>query len=170
MKSLYLLRHAKSSWIDPGIEDYDRPLAPRGRRAAARIADYMRRHDYRPDLVLCSAACRARETWTLMAESLDEPRVRYLKTLYLAPPSRLAAMVARLPPAAASVLIVGHNPGMEAFASSLAGTGETAHLKRLRAKFPTAALAVLRFDVAAWRSIEPVSGRLEAFIRPKDLD
>ncbi|MBM3485886.1 MAG: histidine phosphatase family protein [Alphaproteobacteria bacterium] len=170
MRTLYLLRHAKSSWIDPSVEDYERPLAPRGRRAAARIADYMHRHGFRPDLVLCSPARRARETWALMAERLDEPSVRYLKTLYLAPPSRLATMVARLPPAAGSVLIVGHNPGMEAFASRLAGGGAPAHLKRLHAKFPTAALAVFRFDVAAWRSVEAASGRLADFVRPNDLD
>ena len=70
MKSLYVVRHGKSAWDDPHLTDFDRPLAPRGRKAAPRIAEYMREHGYVPDLVLCSAACRARQTWERMAPVL----------------------------------------------------------------------------------------------------
>lgn len=170
MRTLLLLRHAKSSWDDPGLDDYDRPLAPRGREAAPRMGAYMRQRDLVPDLIVCSTAARAEETLRLLLPSLGGgPRVRMLKSLYLAPPSRLLTVVHRLPDEAGRVLMIGHNPGLEAFAGRLAVDGGGRAMRRLQKKFPTAALAHLTFEVASWREVASGGGRLEAFVRPKDI-
>jgi phosphohistidine phosphatase len=169
-KTIFLLRHAKSSWDAADAPDFDRPLAPRGREAAAAMAAYMRDRGYRPARVLCSPALRSRETWGLMALKLD-PQVptRYLKGLYLAPPSRLLDYLRRLPDNVDSVLVVGHNPGLQELAVALAADGEPKRVERLSRKFPTAALAVVRIDVGHWREVGPATGTLAAFVRPKDL-
>jgi phosphohistidine phosphatase len=172
MKTLLLLRHAKSSWDDPSLEDFDRPLAPRGEKAAPLMAAYLKKKGLRPDLVLCSPAARARQTWSLVAQSLgDKVEVKELQGLYLGAPSRLLEAVRRAPDAATCVMLVGHNPGMEHLAMALAGpSSKPKAMAKLHAKFPTAALAEIEFDAAAWRDIAPGAGRLTRFIRPKDLD
>ena len=171
MRRLLLLRHAKSSWDDPSLQDFDRPLAPRGRAAAPLMADYLRRKRLRPDLVLCSSAVRARQTWALVAAALgDGIAVKELRSLYLAAPSRLLEVVRRAPDSAASVMLVGHNPGMEHLAATLAGPrSKPKALAALHAKFPTAALAEIEFEAASWRDVAPGTGRLRRFVRPKDL-
>ena len=135
------------------------------------MGQYMRKHGFLPDLVLCSSAVRARQTWARAAEELksDVP-VKYLRSLYLAPPSRLLAALQRVPPGTKGVLLVAHNPGMEHLAAQLAGSGEVVALARMEAKFPTAALAVFSFETDDWRSLSAGSGRLEAFVVPRDLN
>ena len=171
MRTLLLLRHAKSSRDDPGLEDFDRPLAPRGEKAAPLMASYLKKQGLLPDLVLCSPATRARQTWSLVARSLgDKIAVNELRGLYLSPPGRLLEAVRRAPDAASCVMLVGHNPGMEHLAMALAGpSSDPTALAKLRAKFPTAALAEIEFDASAWRDIGHGAGRLKRFIRPKDL-
>lgn len=169
-RTLLVLRHAKSSWDQPELADFDRPLAPRGKRAAAAIGRYLRERRWRPDLVLCSPAARTQQTWALVAAELgDEVPCRLLRTLYLASPSRFWLILQRAPDAASCLMLIGHNPGLASFAAALCGTGAKRQLRRLSSKFPTAALAVVSFEAEHWSGIEPRSGQLDAFIRPKDL-
>jgi len=172
MPELLLLRHAKSSWKDRSLGDIDRPLAPRGRRAAPLMGGYLRAHDLEPDLVLCSTARRARETLDGVLTALaSKPEISYLKTLYLAPPSRMLAILRRQSPAHGRVLLIAHNPGMQTLALDLTGTRRpapaAADAREMAAKFPTAALA--RFRVADWQSLAAGAAELVGFVRPKDL-
>ena len=170
-RTLLLLRHAKSSWDDPNLDDFDRPLAPRGIAIAPRMAAYIRQKKLQPDLTLCSTAQRAMQTWQLIAADLDRDiDFKPLSDLYLAPPSRLLGAVHRVPPTVQCVMLVGHNPGLEDLAAELSGPeSKPKALSRLGVKFPTAALAVLEFDTDTWRSIDRGQGRLRRLVRPKDL-
>ncbi len=168
MPELLLLRHAKSDWKDAGQDDFDRPLAPRGRRAAPLMGQYLHDHGLEPDLVLCSTARRAVETLKLVLTALaSEPQISYLKSLYLAPPSRMLAVLGRQTPEYERVLLIAHNPGLERLALMLSGSDQGPTAQRLAEKFPTAALA--RFRVAAWDSLERKPAELVEFVRPRDL-
>jgi phosphohistidine phosphatase len=170
MRRLLLMRHAKSSWDQPGLADIDRPLAPRGRSSAKAMARQMRRDGLRPDLVLCSPAARVRETWELLSEELGQDLpCRTLRSLYPGVPSRLLAALSRAGDDVASLLLIGHNPGISSLALRLARPGAGKSRKQMETKFPTAALAVLAFKIDRWSEIEPETGRLVAFVRPKDL-
>ena len=140
MKTIYLLRHAKSSWDDSSLDDFDRPLAKRGRRAASRMAAYLRDAGMIPDLVLCSTARRTLETWQHAAPALGtEIPLQALDGLYHGAPGDLLAALRRLPAEAGSVLLIAHSPGLEQLALRLAGPGSAPDaLARLREKFPTA--------------------------------
>ena len=171
-KTLYLMRHAKSEWRDPSLEDFDRPLNARGSRAAPAMGVYLRTTFEKPDHVLCSAAKRAVQTWHLVAPELAPGiAVTWSDDLYLATAAAiLKAIGALAPPDAATLLVIGHNPGMELLAAGLAGPGSDADaLSRLQGKFPTAALAVLNFDVREWKDLRAGRGRLTHFVRPRDL-
>lgn len=170
-RTLYLLRHAKSSWDEPSLDDFDRPLNPRGRKAAADMAKAMRRRGLVPDLVLCSAARRTQDTWALMAPILakDVP-VRVLKGLYLATPSGFLTALARVPETVERALLLGHNPGIEQLAVKLAGAeSKSSALATLQTKYPTCALAEILFDIPDWSAARSASGRLIRFLRPRDL-
>lgn len=171
MKRIYLLRHAKSSWDDPALNDFQRPLNTRGRKAAPRVGKLLKRRGWTPDLVLCSTAARAEETWELAAAELAAPPpVKHLKTLYLATPSQMLRAVQRIPPETASVMLVAHNPGIESLAVQLAGPdSKKKPLGRLREKFPTGALAAFDFDGEDWSALAPGRCRLTDFIVPRDL-
>jgi phosphohistidine phosphatase len=165
-----LLRHAKSSWEDPSLNDFDRPLAPRGEAAAPRIGAYMAEHDLAPELVLCSPAVRARQTLDLVLPHLGgNPTVVYEEAFYLATPAVMLARLRKVEAKVRRVLVIAHDPGMQALAVELAGTGEPKALQAIAAKFPTAALAVLRFNLGEWAKIRAGKGRLELFITPKTL-
>lgn len=171
MIELLLLRHAKSSWDDDGLADHERPLSKRGRIAASAIGKYMTQAGLVPDRVLCSSARRARETWDLVAGELpDAVETDVLDTLYdFGDGTRLVDMVRANGGASPRLLLVGHNPSLENLAQRLIGSGETELRARLHAKFPTAALAVLRFDTTNWADIAETGARLMAFVRPADL-
>lgn len=170
-KTILLLRHAKSSWSSPGLQDFDRPLNQRGREAAPRMGRYMKEQGLVPDVVLCSAACRALQTWELVAESLDaDCQVKQLRGLYLASAKQLLDALRRTPDLADSVLLIGHNPGMERLASALSGSGSDPEaLARLGEKFPTSALTELRFEAESWRDLAEGSGKLIRFVIPREL-
>jgi phosphohistidine phosphatase len=169
MRTLLLMRHAKSSWDRPELADIDRPLAPRGRKAAQAMARRMRKDRLRPELVLCSPATRASETWNLLQEGLGEDLpCRSLRSLYPGAPSRVLAALSRTGDDVSSILLIGHNPGLASLALRLARTGAAKPRRLMEAKFPTAALAVLAFEVEHWSKID-AAGRLLDFIRPKDL-
>ncbi len=168
MKHLLLLRHAKSSWDDPGLADFDRPLGPRGLKTAPLIGRELARRGWLPDLALVSPALRTRETWQLVAAELPEHvPAEFAETLYEA---SAATILTRVRQANATTLIViGHNPGLQHLAVRLADAGSNADAFRtIEAKFPTAALA--RFAVEAdWADLAFDGARLTHCIRPKDL-
>jgi phosphohistidine phosphatase len=170
MRTLLLMRHAKSSWDQPGLADPERPLAPRGRLTAPLIARHLHDEGLIPDLVLCSPARRAQETWQLMAPELGGGvAVKVLRSLYPGAPGRLLEALRRLPDEVGRALLIGHNPGLAACAVALAATGPQKVLQRMRGKFVTAGLAVLTFEIDHWRELAAGRGRLERFVRPKDL-
>jgi phosphohistidine phosphatase len=171
MKTLILMRHAKSAWNDPHQKDIDRPLNGRGRKAAPQMGAWLAGAGYRPDVVLCSTAQRARETLDLVRTSLPSSvTIEPVRALYMAAPREMLTEVGKVPATAETVMLVGHNPGMGSLASLLAGSGDTKALGNLHGKFPTAAIAVMGFDVGRWADLAPGSGRLLAFQRPRDLD
>jgi len=165
---LWLLRHAKSSWDDPGIGDVERPLAPRGARAADRMRDYFDAEGIRPDLVLCSSALRTRETLGRVLPGLGpELTVRIEPSVYSFEADQLLDRLRELPANVGSVMLLGHNPAMQELASLLAARGD--RLDELRKGFPTAALAELDVPVGSWDELTPGSARLERFIVPREL-
>lgn len=169
MKTVYLLRHAKSSWDDPSIPDFQRPLSERGRKTAPKMSEYLKEEGLIPDAVLCSGAKRAVETWELIAPSLGSPKLHLDDNLYMAAPEAIIQWLKRLTPEINSVLLIGHNPGFEELAVRFSGDGKKKALKRLRKKYPTGALAVIQFDVDGWPAVGDGAGYLERFVRPKDL-
>ena len=166
MKHLFLLRHAKSSWDDPGLDDHNRPLAPRGRRASALIAEHLREARIGPVLVLCSSARRTRETLERVLPVLDPVEVRIEPELYGASSEDLLLRLRRVPHEVEAVMMVGHQPAIQELALHLAGEGS--QLERMRAKFPTAALATLTF-AGGWSELGHRSAELTAYVKPKQL-
>lgn len=159
--TLYLLRHAKSSWAEPSLPDHDRPLAPRGERACALIAEYLRRNEIRPELVLCSSATRTRDTLERIVSALGDTDVSVEDDLYGASASELLTRLRAIPDAVPSVLLIGHNPGIQELALDLTAASE--------AEFPTAALATLVVH-EPWVNLASGGAELTAFVRPRDLD
>lgn len=160
-RRLLLLRHAKSSWDDPTLADFDRPLAERGRRASKLIAAHLREEQLEVSLILCSAARRARETLELVT---PPGAVEIERGLYGASAGELLERLRKLGDDAHSVLLIGHNPAMHQLALELAADpGELA-----TSKFPTAALATFTFT-GPWRTLGAGTARLSAFVRPREL-
>jgi phosphohistidine phosphatase len=164
--TLYLLRHAKSSWADSTLADPERPLANRGRRDAKLIARHLRALGSEPELVLCSSAVRTRETVELVRPAVGAATVVVEEGLYAASCNQLLTRVRLLPDSVASVMLIGHNPGLHELALALAGAGE--ELQRLEAKFPTAALATLTHG-KTWSRLEPGEATLAAYVVPRQL-
>ena len=170
MKTIFLLRHAKSSWDDNSLADHDRPLSQRGRGAAPRIGAYMRGAGCQPDLVLCSTAKRTRQTLQAVLSELGvEPAVEFDEELYLAAPGEMLDLVRSVPDTVEAVLLVGHNPGTGMLAADLSGFGLAESLNLMRAKFPTTALAIIELNVDRWKDTVSGCGTLREFIRPRDL-
>jgi phosphohistidine phosphatase len=166
------MRHAKSDWRDPSLDDFDRPLNDRGTRAAPAMGAYLHAALETPDHALCSPAKRAVQTWDLIAPEFTPGfPVTWSDDLYMATPAGMLKVIGALtPPDATILLVIGHNPGIEQLAAGLAGPGSDADaLARLRGKFPTTAVAVLEFDARAWTELRIGHGRLTHFVRPRDL-
>ena len=161
VKRLWILRHAKSSWGDPGLPDHDRPLAPRGKKAGRRIARWAEANDVRPDLVLCSSATRAQATLDLVRPGLGKPEERVDRQLYHASVEDLLELVATEDDGLVGILLIGHNPTLHELAACLAPPGPDA--------FPTGALAVLRLEIDSWDELRPGCGLLQAFVAPRSL-
>lgn len=155
LRRLVVLRHAKSAWPD-GVADHERPLAPRGRRDAPVAGRMLADADCLPDLALCSTAARARATWELAsAQWGTPPPVRHDPRLYAADVHDLLAVVHEVPPEVGTLLLVGHNPGLEELVLELAGQGLDDALEKVRTKFPTSAIAVLAWYGTTWRALAP---------------
>jgi phosphohistidine phosphatase len=165
---LWLLRHAKSAWDQPGLDDHDRPLSPRGERDAERIRRYLDGEVVDPALVLCSSATRARRTLELVAPALrGDPDIRIEPELYTFDASVLIARLRAIGATARSVMLVGHNPAIQELALELVGSGEA--LAPLAEKFPTGALVEIDVKGDTWGGLVEKSGRSIRFVRPRDL-
>lgn len=171
MKRLILLRHAKSSWDDPVQRDFDRPLNAKGRRAAEAMGRRMRELEIEWDRAVASPAARVIET--LAAASIgygEEIEPEWDRRAYLASDTTLLEIVHEAADDADSLLLSGHNSGLEDLALLLVPDGGDALRASLEEKYPTGSLAVMEFDVDSWADIAPASGRLVYFVRPRDLD
>ncbi len=161
-RTLVLLRHAKSAYPD-GVADHDRPLAPRGQREAGLAGDWLRANLSAIDAVLCSTATRTRET--LARTAIDAP-VSYVDRLYDATPGTVISEINGVGEDVAVLLVVGHEPTMSRLALGLARSANTDAAERISSKFPTSAMAVLRFD-REWKDVEPGSAELDVFYVPR---
>lgn len=168
MRRLILLRHAKSAYPE-GVPDHDRPLNERGSAAAPRMGAYLAAEGLRPDHVMVSPARRTIETWEGIARELHGIAAETVSSLYEAQALRVLDAVRSAPEAAGSLMVIGHNPGLRDLALLLIGSGVARSRAALREKFPTAALAVIDFEVVSWTAIGRAAGRLERFVSPKGL-
>jgi phosphohistidine phosphatase len=167
MKALHVLRHAKSSWDDPSLDDFDRPLAPRGRRAAKKLGAYVQTAGIEPALVLCSPARRTVETLERLGTL--EGEVRLEPALYGASAEELLTVIRTTPAHVPSILLVGHNPGLQDLAVRFASAGDARQIGRMREKMPTGAMASFEVDAEAWDAVSPRAGRLVGYVVPKEL-
>lgn len=160
MKTLYILRHAKSSWDDSELADFDRPLNDRGKTTAPFMGEVMRRNGYAPAIIISSPAVRARETAKLakQAGGLDAD-IQLEERIYEASPQSLQQVLSEVDDRFDSAMIVGHNPGMEGFIRLLTGKEES---------MPTSSLAIIDLDMSRWTDVKPKLGNLRRIIRPKD--
>ena len=166
-RQLLLLRHAKSSWDNPLLDDHERPLAPRGTKALDLVADRLRLWDVHPDLVLCSSARRAVDTWDGITGTIaaDTP-VLIEDGLYGAGAGALLSRIGSVAGKVRCLLLIGHNPGLEDLAIRLAGAGKRSLRDELALKFPTAALALLTFT-GEWDELDAGSATLEQLFKPR---
>ncbi|MEL6773907.1 MAG: histidine phosphatase family protein [Pseudomonadota bacterium] len=170
MKTVILLRHAKSSWADPELDDHDRPLNKRGKASAPLIADWMKRSGYRPDRVLCSSAKRTRQTLKRMRDAMpDLPQAILEPRLYHADPGVMFGLLSEQPDQSDTVLVLGHQPGLSAFARKLVNGHVRPRCVRAFQHFPTAAAAVLTLPVARWEDLAPNSAAFIDFAVPREL-
>lgn len=169
MKKVILLRHAKSSWDDPDIDDHDRPLNRRGKAAAPVIGDWLTSRSHSPAVVLCSTAARARETLSRLKSVNDgKSDIQYLSRLYHAAPETMLECLRAVRGSADCAMIVGHEPGMGAMARVMS-RNVSARCKRAFEHFPTAAAAVLEFDVDDWKAVGYGAARFVDFAKPREL-
>ena len=167
-RRLVLLRHAKSSWDSDAARDFDRPLAPRGEAAAPEIGRFLADRDLWPEWVLCSPAKRTRQTWKRVSPAVEiPPVVVHDPALYLASARTILARIRETPARITTVLVVGHNPGLQELASDLAHRAAPEVGAAVAAKFPTTAVLALAFDDAAWSDLDGEVGRLLAWRTPK---
>lgn len=170
MKTILLLRHAKSAWDAPGLDDHDRPLNRRGEKAARTMGEYLAASGPLPELILCSTAMRARQTLAPLIELLSPaPPISLEKGLYMASEDVLLDRLRELPSEVENVLLIGHNDGIWLLAETLAGHGKSSALASLRQKYPTGTLTRLSAPVGRWADLRAGSAELQAFVRPRDL-
>jgi phosphohistidine phosphatase len=165
-RRIHLLRHAKSSWDDPTLGDRERPLAPRGVKASARIARWIHENDVRPELVLCSSALRARETLAQVEDALGSPRIEIEDGLYAASAAELARRLGQLSPEMREVLLVGHNPGLADLCLLLAEPSP--EREQIAEKLPTGALVTLETR-SDWADLGPECATIVHLVLPREL-
>ena len=161
MKTIYILRHAKSNWDNAALSDFERPLNERGLGAAPLIGDVMKKNRFEPELILSSPARRAEQTAALIKLSAGiGGAIQFDERIYEASPAQLLEVIAEQNEKFASLMLVGHNPGLEGLVKLLTGELET---------MPTAALAIVDLDTKKWSEIKSTNGNLRTLIRPKEI-
>ena len=164
---LLLLRHVKSAWDDPSLADHDRPVAPRGAKALRQLREYLKRTDYRPDVVLCSSSRRTVDTLDGIRAALPKrATIEVTDELYLADADTVLARLQALDGPIRCAMVVGHNPAIEDLAGRLVGSGDAGLRAQLAAKVPTGALVALSFD-GAWADLDAGVARLDALFLPR---
>ncbi len=171
MLTLTLFRHAKSSWDDGDLDDFDRPLAKRGKMTAPKMGAALAKLNPKIDLVLCSTAKRARDTLSLVLPELTPvtPKVHYVDALYHGLPEVLFEQIIEHGGSASHIVLVGHNPGLEMLAARLIGSGTARDIEAMTRKFPTAAMAHLTFDASRWSDVMLAGGHIELVLTPRLL-
>ncbi|MBO6522625.1 MAG: histidine phosphatase family protein [Balneolaceae bacterium] len=166
MKFILLLRHAKSSWSDPSLDDFDRPLAGRGLKDAPRMGKYLKKAGYRPDYIVSSPAQRALQTTKLCAEAMkrDESIIRWEESLYFESAGKYVEAIRKTPEQAETMMLVGHNPLMESAATILSGGRESTAFR-----IPTAGLVCLESYAVRWQDIKPGTCQVKWMMIPKVL-
>lgn len=171
MRRLLLFRHGKAERAETGKEDRTRALIERGRRDAARIGAFMAAHALKPDRVLVSPATRTQESWKYLSGPLKPaPAATSVERLYDATPHAILAAIKDTPASAHTLMVVGHNPGLQELALLLIASGDIDARERLHEKLPTAGLVIVDFAFDDWGKLHPHSGRLERFVSPKTLE
>jgi phosphohistidine phosphatase len=171
MKRLAILRHAKSSWDDPALDDFNRPLNDRGWKAARRIGKELKHREMHFDFVIASMAARVRETLDGAREKLDlDAEIRFEPRMYGASESTLLSLIHELPETALAPLLVGHNPGLQQLVAELTRDDGDGYRRRVLRNFPTCALAIVKLPARRWAEVEPGSGEIVELILPKALD
>ena len=165
LRTLYLLRHAKSSWDEQLIADHDRPLAPRGRKDARAMCEHLRTLADPPQLVLCSSSVRTRQTLEAIAPSIPDAHVEIEDGIYAATASALLTRLGEVDDEISAAMVIAHNPGIEELALRLSGNGAGIHAA---GKFPTCALATLTFD-SPWADLQPGAAGLADFVTGRQL-
>ena len=162
MKKIFLMRHAKSSWKDSNIPDHDRPLKKKGEKDAKAMGKMLKSKKLSPDVILCSSAERAKQTAALFKDAISfDEKIELDDKLYMAEISDLITAIKKAPKKAKSVMVIGHNPGLEALLQTLTGKVET---------FPTSAIAYISVPIDEWSDLSvEVDGKLKKLWRPKDL-
>ena len=160
-RTLYLLRHAKSSWKDASMRDFDRPLKGRGRDAAKQIGKRLASEKSQPVLVVCSPAARTRETAEIVLKHSNlNVDVNFVQRIYEASLRDLLQVVSEIPDDKEVVMMIGHNPGFEELVAYLSGEHR---------RMPTCTLAKIKLDAGSWKDIKAGEGTLASFITPKEL-
>jgi phosphohistidine phosphatase len=161
MKTLFVLRHAKSSWENADLSDFERPLNKRGLEAAPLMGEVMKKNQFQPETILSSPAKRARQTAEIINEKAGiNGEIKYEERIYEASPARLLEVISEQNDEIGSLVIVGHNPGLEGLVRFTTGQSEP---------MPTAALAVIDLEITKWNEIDSSNGTLRTLIRPKEV-
>ena len=162
MKTLILLRHAKSSWKFPELSDRDRPLTKRGEKDAPRMGKWLKKQDIIPQRIITSTAVRACSTAEAIAERVEyKEEITYLDSLYMAEPAAIIEALHAVPDEVKRVLVVGHNPGLEGLVQILSKKVES---------LPTASIAIIKLPIENWQELNfGVEGKLVEIVRPRDL-
>ncbi|MEN3931451.1 histidine phosphatase family protein [Microvirga sp. W0021] len=163
---LMLMRHAKATH-SAEYEDFDRPLAAKGREDATMMGGYIASQRFRPEVALVSAAVRTSQTWDIVKAYTGNTQTRSMRELYNVSPEGILSVIESVESNVSTLMVVGHNPSIAFLANSLADFGEKAVLEDIASKYPTSAMAVLDFDITSWRDIKSAPGTLSAFVYPK---
>jgi phosphohistidine phosphatase len=167
---LILLRHSKAEKAEPGMSDHERPLNDRGRADASKIGAYLTRHKFIPDRAVVSTARRTRETWDGVAAAFAaKAEVDFNERLYNASADAIVALIKEAGRGSATLMVVGHNPGIHDAARLLIASGDVEARERLNEGLPTSGLVVIDFAVQDWGALHRPSGRLERFVSPRSL-
>jgi phosphohistidine phosphatase len=173
MLRLILMRHAKSSWIDKKLDDFDRPLSKRGREAAPMMGRELAKRGLIAERILCSPAKRTRETLKLLADGMGaKPAVSFEDRLYSFGDGSPYLEIIAAQQSASPLMVIGHNPSIQNLALRLIRPDSSELVERIGRKFPTAAVAVIDLPIDSWRqlkSLKEVAGTVETFLTPKML-